>query len=164
MAWRWAAGMRAVVALLVVLLAPLAAASLTEQATGVDLQRDGGAFGDAPDSCQTSRGVSFPVLTGGMLAPGDDLRDFYHFAVPADRVGTPVELRADAGVDVDLYVYSAGCADYYDSSRSYTGHELIRFVPVAAGTHIVQVRLHSPLSDSVAPGSTSLVGYELALR
>ena len=153
--------MRALIVLL--LLTPLATASLAEDTTGADLQRDAGRFGDAGDNCNAPRALAFPVSTEGTLAPADDLRDFYVFDVPADRVGTLVELRLAATLDADLYVYDPGCATHLASSRSYAGEEEILFEPARPGGHVVKVLLFSPLADDVAPRA-ALAAYDISLR
>lgn len=153
--------MRALLVLLLV--TPVAAASLAEETTGTGLQRDAGAFGDAADLCADPRALPFPLVTDGFLAPADDTRDFYAFHVPAARVGAPIGIALEATVDADLYLYEPGCATHLASSRSYTGREEIVFHPAHEGEHVLQILLFGPLADDLAPRA-SLVAYDLALR
>lgn len=161
-------------------LAPMASASLIEEATGWGYQRDANLPGDASDDCDFARPIDFPSIVDGLVVAEDDHADFYLLDVPEGHVGealvlhleawpsigssAPVEVRPD----LDLYVYEPGCATYLASSRSYDGLETLEYRPAHAGPHALLVFLYAPVADmpfaSVgAPLPVPQLGYTLTI-
>lgn len=161
--------------LIVVLLAPAAAASVLEQVSGTRYQNDAALPGDASDFCGSARRAGFPAELVGLLAVADDERDFYLIEVPSSRVGTEMLLQLDAWAqgpasaarpDADLYLYEEGCGTYLASSRNFHSRESIRFVPTHQGPYAVLVLLFGAVSDAPLSqgGPTAGAHFGYALR
>lgn len=130
-------------------------------------QQDGGAAGDAPDTCSAARPLSeAPTQPAGAgvtahrgVIRGTDPADFFQFAMrPGDQAA--VSLVFDGGVDgadFDLYLYgpaSGGAPSCVDQAAASAGGKFSpRAIPEAviaddgAGIYVIEVRRFDAVAD-----------------
>ncbi|MFH7321320.1 S8 family serine peptidase [Desulfurivibrio sp. D14AmB] len=121
------------------------------------------------DSCATAQPLPNPVTLGGYLnAPGEgapgrsfeagDLDDFYRVSLQAGQTVTLFIGGDPAEHDLDLYLFSAACADLVAFSEGYGATEAV--TAPSAGDYVIQVAVYCDGNDcgTTASNYTLVVG------
>jgi hypothetical protein len=182
-----------VLATALLLAAGVAHASITERSIGgacnralgaelakevCSLQYDGGAHGDASDSCRSpSPRLAKGADTTGLLVPVDDPEDNYGFMVNGAMVNQPVTVRlipasplpgsgvqpaplGIPGANPDLVVWFPACFVVAGESRNLGGApEEVTFLPRVTGLYTIQALL-GPVEVRVGVGGAGDGGDE----